>query len=98
MSVLVPVTEVLQLFAQGEAAVGVATLGQRLGWPKSTSSRVLLQSAGFDSPRDAGQRIAAIKGGHYDASDPQVLRAEGVDEDEVRLALAALADAEAGKA
>ena len=60
--------------------------------------RVLLQSAGFDSPRDAGQRIAAIKGGHYDASDPQVLRAEGVDEDEVRLALAALADAEAGKA
>jgi tryptophanyl-tRNA synthetase len=59
--------------------------------------RVLLQSAGFDSPRDAGQRIAAIKGGHYDASDPQVLCAEGVDEDDVRHALAALAEAETAK-
>jgi tryptophanyl-tRNA synthetase len=59
--------------------------------------RLLLQSAGFDSPRDAGQRITAIKGGHYDASDPQVLRAEGVDEDDVQAALAALAEAEADK-
>ena len=57
--------------------------------------RLLLQSAGFDSPRDAGQRIAAIKGGHYDPSDPQVLRASGVDENEVQAALAALAEAEA---
>jgi DNA-binding IclR family transcriptional regulator len=36
---------VLDLFAAGEHEVGVATLGQRLGWPKSTSSRVLLQMA-----------------------------------------------------
>lgn len=45
MSVLVPVTDILRLFADGEAHVGVATLGQQLGWAKSTSSRVLLQMA-----------------------------------------------------
>jgi tryptophanyl-tRNA synthetase len=60
--------------------------------------RLLLQSAGFDSPRDAGQCIARLKGGHYDASDPQLQRGEGVGEDEVHAALAALAEAEAGKA
>jgi tryptophanyl-tRNA synthetase len=59
--------------------------------------RLLLQSAGFDSPRDAGQCIALLKSGHYDASDPQLLRAEGVDEDEVQAALALLAESEAGK-
>ena len=59
--------------------------------------RVLLQSAGFDSPRDAGQCIARLKGGHYDASDPQLPRAEGVDEDDIQAALAALAEAEADK-
>ena len=59
--------------------------------------RLLLQSAGFDSPKDAGQRIAAIKSGHYDASDPQVLRAEGVGEGDVRAALEALAEAEESK-
>jgi DNA-binding IclR family transcriptional regulator len=45
MSVLVPVTDVLRLFASGEQQVGVATLGQQLGWAKSTSSRVLQQMA-----------------------------------------------------
>ncbi|HSW17512.1 MAG TPA: IclR family transcriptional regulator [Ramlibacter sp.] len=45
MSILLAVTDVLTLFAQGEQQVGVATLGQRLGWPKSTSSRVLMQMA-----------------------------------------------------
>jgi len=45
MSVLLAVTDVLQLFAEGVPQVGVATLGQRLGWAKSTSSRVLLQMA-----------------------------------------------------
>ena len=59
--------------------------------------RVLLQSAGFDSPRDAGQCIARLKGGHYDASDPQLPRAEGVGEDDIQAALAALAEAEAEK-
>ena len=59
--------------------------------------RVLLQSAGFDSPRDAGQCIARLKGGHYDASDPQLPRAEGVGEDDIQAALAALVEAEAEK-
>ena len=59
--------------------------------------RLLLQSAGFDSPKDAGQRIATIKSGHYDASDPKVLRAEGVGEGDVQAALAALAEAEENK-
>jgi DNA-binding IclR family transcriptional regulator len=45
MSVLVPVTDILRLFADGAAHVRVATLGQKLGWAKSTSSRVLLQMA-----------------------------------------------------
>lgn len=45
MSVLLAVTDVLQLFAEGEQQLGVATLGQCLGWPKSTSSRVLMQMA-----------------------------------------------------
>jgi DNA-binding IclR family transcriptional regulator len=45
MSILNSVTEVLRLFAEGEQQVGVATLGQRLGWPKSNSSRVLTQMA-----------------------------------------------------
>jgi tryptophanyl-tRNA synthetase len=60
--------------------------------------RLLLQSAGFDSPRDAGQCIARLKSGHYDASDPQLLRGEGIDEGEVQAALAALAESGAGKA
>ena len=59
--------------------------------------RVLLQSAGFDSPRDAGQCIARLKDGHYDASNPQLPRAEGVGEDDIQAALAALVEAEAEK-
>jgi len=55
--------------------------------------RLLLLSAGFDSPRDAGQCIAMLKSGHYDASDPRLLRAEGIGEDEVQAALATLAEA-----
>jgi DNA-binding IclR family transcriptional regulator len=45
MSILLAVTDVLGLFVNGEQQVGVATLGQRLGWPKSTCSRVLIQMA-----------------------------------------------------
>lgn len=57
MSILVAVTDVLHLFAQGEQHVGVATLGQQLGWPKSTSSRVLLQMADAGLlERDASDR------------------------------------------
>ena len=51
--------------------------------------RVLLQSVGFASPRDAGQRIASIKQGEVgdDSSDFQL--GEGVSSTEVNAALAA---------
>jgi tryptophanyl-tRNA synthetase len=64
--------------------------------------RVLLQSVGFDSPRDAGQRVAAIKQGEVgdDASD--FMLGEGVTSAEVNAALAAFVAAalegEGGKA
>lgn len=45
MSILASATDVLRIFAAGEQEIGVATLVQRLGWPKSTSSRVLAQMA-----------------------------------------------------
>ncbi len=45
MSILNAVREVLQLFADGQQQLGVATLSQHLGWPKSNSSRVLAQMA-----------------------------------------------------
>lgn len=45
MSILKSVAQVLQLFAEGEQQVGVATLVLRLGWPKSNASRVLVQMA-----------------------------------------------------
>ena len=51
--------------------------------------RVMLQSVGFDSPRDAGQRVAAIKQGEVgdDASD--FMLGEGVTSAEVNAALSA---------
>jgi tryptophanyl-tRNA synthetase len=60
--------------------------------------RVLLQSAAFDSPKDAGMRIAALKRGQFDGVDAHVAFGEGVDADAVHAALAALAAAEAEKA
>ena len=51
--------------------------------------RVLLQSAGFDSPRDAGQRIASIKSGTLDADVADFMLGEGVSSDEVNAALEA---------
>jgi tryptophanyl-tRNA synthetase len=60
--------------------------------------RVLLQSAAFDSPKDAGMRIAALKRGEFDDADAQVAFGEGVDAGVVHAALAALAAAEAEKA
>lgn len=51
--------------------------------------RVLLQSSGFDSPREVGQRVAALKQG--DASDRNaVALGDGVSEAELQQALAAL--------
>lgn len=56
--------------------------------------RVLLQSAGFDAPKDAGQRVAALRhDGRFDAADATVRLGDGVDRAEVDAALAALRDA-----
>jgi tryptophanyl-tRNA synthetase len=53
--------------------------------------RVLLQSAGFDAPRDAGQRVAALKHeGRVDRGDASLRLGDGVDADQVDAALAAL--------
>ena len=60
--------------------------------------RVLLQSGGFDSPRDAGQHIGALRHDGYDVADTTVTLGEGVLADEVRTALTALVAEDARKA
>ena len=64
--------------------------------------RVLLQSVGFASPRDAGQRIASIKQGEIGDVASDFAPGEGVNDEEVNAALAAFVAAqlegEAGKA
>jgi tryptophanyl-tRNA synthetase len=56
--------------------------------------RVLLQSAGFDAPKDAGQRVAALKrDGRLDAADASVQLGDGVSREDVDAALAALREA-----
>lgn len=59
--------------------------------------RVLLQSAGFASPRDAGVRIASLKHGALDDATDFVL-GEGVTSDEVNAALEAFVAAQLEKA
>ncbi|MGV8923448.1 MAG: tryptophan--tRNA ligase, partial [Thermomonas sp.] len=56
--------------------------------------RVLLQSTGFASPRDAGQRIAAIKLGTLDSDQLDFSLGEGVSSDDVNVALAAFVAAQ----
>ena len=60
--------------------------------------RTLLQSVGFDSPKDAGARVGALKRGSFDETDASVRIGEGVAAEEVHAALAALLAAEAEKA
>ena len=64
MSILTAVTDVLQLLADGEREVGMATLVQRLGWPKSTASRVLAQMAEHGllerDPQDRQYRLGML--------------------------------------
>jgi tryptophanyl-tRNA synthetase len=60
--------------------------------------RVLLQSTGFDSPRDAGARIGALKRGVFDENDGSMIFGDGIDAARVRAALVALMAAEADKA
>ena len=58
----------------------------------TADGRVLLQSAAFDSGRDAGQWVARLKtGGAAAVSEAPVARAEGVSVQDVADALAALA-------
>ena len=56
--------------------------------------RVLLQSVGFASPRDAGQRLAAIKLGEIGDGASDFGLGEGVTDDEVNAALAAFVAAQ----
>jgi tryptophanyl-tRNA synthetase len=56
--------------------------------------RVLLQSVGFASPRDAGQRIAAIKSGEIGDGASDFSLGEGVADEEVNAALAAFVAAQ----
>ena len=64
--------------------------------------RVLLQSTGFASPRDAGQRIAAIKQGEIGDRASEFSLGDGVTDEEVNAARAAFVaaqlDGDAGKA
>lgn len=55
--------------------------------------RLLLQSTGFDAPKEAGQAIAALKRDGLAALAGQHLPVEGVAESEVGAALTALAEA-----
>ncbi len=57
--------------------------------------RLLLQSTGFDAPKEAGQAIAALKRDGLAALAGQHLPVEGVAESEVGAALTALAEAAA---
>ena len=60
--------------------------------------RVLLQSGGFESPKDAGARIGTIRRNGFAGPDDAVALGEGVDMEAVREALAALQAADAEKA
>lgn len=55
--------------------------------------RLLLQSAGFDSPREAGQRVAGLKAAPEAADLAGLVLAPGVAADEVRAALRELTPA-----
>jgi tryptophanyl-tRNA synthetase len=59
--------------------------------------RLLLQSAAFDSPKDAGQRIASLRREGFAAGDARLELAADVDPAAIAAALAALAAAEAEK-
>jgi tryptophanyl-tRNA synthetase len=54
--------------------------------------RLLLQSAGFASPREAGQFIAALKAAQSLPQDGKAAPAEGVSPEQVEAALKELAD------
>jgi len=57
------------------------------------SGSLLLQSAGFDSPKDAGRVVAQLKQSGLEGLEAQVHRPEGVTPQQVRAALEQLAGA-----
>ena len=60
--------------------------------------RVLLLSHGYESPRDAGQRLAALKRDGFDAAGEDLFLGDGVDPEAVQAALAAIREAEEARA
>ena len=60
--------------------------------------RVLLQSQGYDAPRDAGQQVAALKAGRCDDATLSAWLVGDATLEDVRDALARIAEAEADKA
>jgi tryptophanyl-tRNA synthetase len=59
--------------------------------------RVLLQSIGFDSPRDVGMRVGLLKRGVFEPGDGSVAVGDGVTVDDISAALAVMAAAETDK-
>jgi tryptophanyl-tRNA synthetase len=63
----------------------------------AADGRLLLQSTGFDAPKEAGQAIALLQREGLDALDGRCALAEGVAQAEAKAALQALAEAAAAK-
>ena len=63
----------------------------------AADGRLLLQSTGFDAPKDAGQAIALLQREGLGAPDARYTLAQGVAQAEVQIALQALTEAAAAK-
>ncbi len=63
----------------------------------AADGRLLLQSTGFDAPKDAGQAIALLQREGLGAPDARYTLAQGVAQAEVQVALQALTEAAAAK-
>ena len=63
----------------------------------AADGRLLLQSTGFDAPKDAGQAIALLQREGLGALAERCTLTEGVAQAEVQAALQALAEAAAAK-
>ena len=83
---------VLPVFKQYREADG------RFHFKLVDGDRVLLLSRGFDSPKDAGQCVAALKRDGFAGVDGDVSLGEGVDAESVVQALAAMRAAEEARA
>ena len=79
---------VLPVFKQYREADG------RFHFKLVDGDRVLLLSRGYDSPRDAGQRLAALRRDGRAAAESDLFLGDGVDAAAVQAALAALREAE----